>query len=1233
VFVVKSKREYWIVAGLLLTILAASGVVAAKVQWSRYLLGKWAWEDRVERFTGEALDKEQVKKYGVSTNPVKRKPQSAKASYTVMPSDGWVKQVGDSVGATFAGTLALMNLDELLWGVCEQDIHGPVVSVASAGGSASIAAIKTTYNTDNWTAEELAALDELNAQCPGGKTIAGAMLFKASVAAGASNQHLYKCFGYYRLGMGGAVVWVGDTEWVLPFSISITNCTPYVKTWDKTYTKRMSPRRPQDRTAQYILMADGDTVMTATLGGASASGTVTPTMPDPDETEVTIVGGSLGQLHCTISYANAPEVNTSYGEIRDISMAGDIPLTLTCNMWNDSADGTDLDDWYASATTPANPWWRYFNDGGTFKLHRIGGNLTGSAGACSSTTNSFGPIRYNIKAGRGGYGDDFPLPDALFDVGLRQYTSETETEVIWLGPGLSDWYTVSFTCRALNAGVALRTGTYQIALDPSVYLTAKESWLTSSGELLEAAVDAEGTSQPFACDNRSGIIGIPSVESILDTSSPYWGPAITYVHTDISADIPPGFETRPTLWTAGANVTVDGGNNAHWTVAGGAGTVTRTLVSRKPLRFAYMASYDYTGEPVNPDWPMINLANFWGSGDTAAMIAAVPVEDVTNYDNSRIAELSFLTTGVATPPPEIDWTQVTLRLTYSHWDFMDNRYFPANYGSTHRFGTDSDFTEGINQTIATFDFTGQNVYDESGAQIAGVGQFDLAQLRRTNTVHLQNVESVQIIGLPVGEYTLADWRLIKDPSNHGAVDEEGQSTYPGMVAQQSTMPWNWAKCKTGFGSTFEGMPHLNLINGTEAGDSPLTGDVQVGITGTEFVQYNPEWLAAQEEPPSADPTYARTLLRLQAVLQMQEQLTGCTLNTATIAAATSDADDTLGLLYMWDLQRETSDDGEGMAALHVGSLAGVPYGIPHVKHTVNCYWTTHGRAQGMAYQNGAFVRGDGVSSDVTTDGQAVFYRQPDAGGAWEAIGSMTPDVTGRWISPPAKEGGYIYGTKAESADTSPTSTTDFVTREYAGLVAWFKSVSGDVYVVEWKRNMIFVFEHAPEGIQHLYTSPPEHYYGGGHDQTGYALPKLDVEETDGSPAGYMDKNAKLYLYHLLDGTLKKLVSTDLGQNWQESVDVITGENISRAIELWKDGVSYCLAVNGDGALHCYRSKDHFSDGTWTVGTNKFLIASGVEDVQPGGYFAGDKLYCFIGVGEDRKGYQSGDLGRTWAEIT
>ena len=467
-----------------------------------------------------------------------------------------------------------------------------------------------------------------------------------------------------------------------------------------------------------------------------------------------------------------------------------------------------------------------------------------------------------------------------------------------------------------------------------------------------------------------------------------------------------------------------------------------------------------------------------------------------------------------------------------------------------------------------------------------------------------------------------------------APEPESEDLYPRFVAQPATDPWNWLQCGMGFGATFEGVPCLNVPEGTES--TPFSKDVQLGIKQTQFLQWNPLWLAAQAEPPTYDPTYVRNLnVRMVQLLVRQEQLTGTTLGAAVGPATTDDAGNSLGFLYPWDLQRADSDDNSLYGGIHVRALG--TGGAPFAPIVCTGAWITHGRAHGMAYQNGEFVRNnEGVSSDDPTLGRAKFYRRPvDSGGIptgpWEACGSMSPGVTARWVSPPAKEGGYLYGTKATSSSVTPDSTGKFITREYQDLICFFPFGEG-VYVVEWKRNIIFVFEHNDNKIEHIYTSPPRHYYAGGKNQASYDLPRLDVTGTSGSPAGYVDKHGFLYLYHVHDNTVKKLVSKDMGQNWQESVAVISGENISKAIELWKDGISFCLAINTEGQLWCYRSSTHFADGTWTLNTNKFLIIGSVEDVQPGGYFAGDKMYAFAGVGTTRKGYESPDMGRNWSEI-
>jgi hypothetical protein len=292
-----------------------------------------------------------------------------------------------------------------------------------------------------------------------------------------------------------------------------------------------------------------------------------------------------------------------------------------------------------------------------------------------------------------------------------------------------------------------------------------EQWLEDSGELLVyQQTDDEGPSAP-PIDNRRAYIQVASAAYDPATPSPQWGPAINYVWNDISADIPPGQADRPSKWqVAGVETTYLDTNyplNPTWTLTAGQ-TLTRALLSRKPLRFGYLCSWTQQTPPLpvyNQDWPLINCANFAGAGDTPDMIAQIPVEDVVNYDNSRLVQLTF-----ARCPAGLDPATLTLRLTHSHFDFMDENYTPESYGSTFRFGSDSDFPDSYQRTQRTDDFkvSGQPS-DEQAPDRGWTLTFDLAQLQRTNTVHLQHVDQLEIIGLPAGDYELADWRLIKTP--------------------------------------------------------------------------------------------------------------------------------------------------------------------------------------------------------------------------------------------------------------------------------------------------------------------------------------------------------------------------------------------------------------------------------------------------------------------------------------
>lgn len=478
-----------------------------------------------------------------------------------------------------------------------------------------------------------------------------------------------------------------------------------------------------------------------------------------------------------------------------------------------------------------------------------------------------------------------------------------------------------------------------------------------------------------------------------------------------------------------------------------------------------------------------------------------------------------------------------------------------------------------------------------------------------------------------------------DPDNPDPYNIE----YAHFLPQPAIDPWNWLACKTGFGSTFEGFANLNLEDGTDQDPSPLKEDVQCGIRQTHFLQWNPAWLATQEDPPTYDPTYAAKLQRLAAVLGMQEQVDGSVLDMDAIGTAMVDSDgNSLGWLYFWDLQRTTGDDVDGKAALHVGYVSGLGLNMATIPQTVNCYWSTHGRGQGMTWDDETLITGDGGSEDSKTDGIFTFWKRPVDDddvptGPWEAVSTFSPDTMGRWRTPPARETGYIYSTSMVGRQPSDTTVT-FSARQYANAEHTYFTLGGnELYVVEHLSNCVYVFDYQQgEGIHHIFTSDAGAWFRDGKAKCGYALPKLDVadENTQGSPAGYVDSHGVVHLYYLMDNDLKHITSTDWCNSWSAEATVITGDGIEKASEINSEGRQYCFGVNSDGNLFCYTSAKHFVGETFVTGTNKFLIVAGADTgSMPIAYEVHGKLYCYTFVGADRKCYRSLDFGKTWAEET
>lgn len=982
------------------------------------------------------------------------------------------------VGVGYSFTLALLKLDAFYEGLFTPSYEArfPSVGAHACGGAATmqcdwgtpmtwyggssihdgyIWGVANAPNYDDLPEEQQAAVAAWFGQLPDGWEQACCYVFSATAQVGGlfpdgTIDRIYKAFGWCSMpgqpDEGGVTFpvynWVGDNEWVLGGSLAYNNLQCKLNTTDH-WSQKFAFRHWSHRSANYGLFTSADeTTSTATIGGASATAVSTF-----DEQTGPGFGAAITQ-----PWTCAP--NTDYAQVQGVSSnLGDVQLDLYMSLWSQPYNAiSSAPNWVGAVERPAQPegeWpyvWHFFCDGGTFSMHAVElgwwgpdhGHIYGTAGA-----SVFGPVRFDVQAGRGGYGDseESPLPGGfLVDVGLRHWISETETEIVWLGPGTSRYYSFCIVGIWYNSpGTAIKTGSYHFG---NVAPTIKEEWLEDNKDLLTYQHTVDGDPFGGEISNRRCWLAVPSLEASPDNSAPYWGDALHYVWSEVSIDAPPGYEERPTLWAAGTGATVDPEDNGKWTASARGAVISRSLASRFDARMGYLAvGWDVGKPPYDRDWPIIAKANHQLAADPPEVAGACEVEDVTNYDNSRILRFSFKTDQY---PENVDWKQARLKITYAMYDIRDEWYIQPAYNGWNRFGAEGVFE--YDSWDADFTFKGYGEKLPPGQPPSRHLFFDLAELPRSNTVNLRHVRAIELILPTAGAYELDDARLIEDPALYHDVQAHGGQEYPHLTPQQGTNPWNWVKCACGWGSTFEGMPHLNIPNGSE---SYFNKDVQYGIKGLQYWQYNPMWLADQEVPPEPfDPTGAWNLQRLVAVLGLQEQLTGTYLDTGNVGAAMSDEHgNSLGFLYFWDLDRPYSDCGSQQAALTVGTIEAFGITCPLIPMCANVRWSTHGRGQGMAYQGGTFVRMEGVSTDDGDDGAAQVWKRPldDDGNTvldengdpmpWQVCGSFSPDPTGRFITPPLPESGWEY-------KTNTWGPGRYVTREYQYLTAWFPTAAG-----------------------------------------------------------------------------------------------------------------------------------------------------------------------------------------------
>jgi len=191
--------------------------------------------------------------------------------------------------------------------------------------------------------------------------------------------------------------WVGPTEWILAGDFGLTNVIVKGRVGADSQETRSSIRNWTDRYAQYMLFADGETGITATIGTASVSEAYV--FGEGTEEGSVIIGGEAGSLSTSIYYGSAPTLNHSYGEIQGLhvsEVAGVMVPLATCNAWYHSGV------WTFASSDPGSSTWRYFGDGGAIKLHRIGGSSGAMTG--QAECQIVGPVAWAQNPARFGIG-------------------------------------------------------------------------------------------------------------------------------------------------------------------------------------------------------------------------------------------------------------------------------------------------------------------------------------------------------------------------------------------------------------------------------------------------------------------------------------------------------------------------------------------------------------------------------------------------------------------------------------------------------------------------------------------------------------------------------------------------------------------------------------------------------------------------------------------------------------
>jgi len=586
------------------------------------------------------------------------------------------------------------------------------------------------------------------------------------------------------------------------------------------------------------------------------------------------------------------------------------------------------------------------------------------------------------------------------------------------------------------------------------------------------------------------------------------------------------------------------------------------------------------------------IASYWHVANTTPSGGWNTWED---YDNDVCDWSAYRYLEMDASPSINTHSNPQLRLTYQLPTVTNNHNTPAEWSATASLGDE--------QTVT---FTGK--YE--GGRI----WFDMGPLNNGERPWLKNVQKVEIIfgsEYDTVAWTISGLRLVK----HNDHDPDRDEVTPHVLTTFHEPRWLYAA--GGVRAVVDGLSKYALCE---------VENYNVW-SGHEQLVKHINWLFGKVVDSSA----AWGLAQYLGIISNCTQGWAASLpdNWDTLTLDDEDTPERLTNGYSFDLRELQDFDCDG--------------------GTIDCRfrgykWET---APGLLYMPWGLeiVQGGlhGLSNKRSETGGKIYRREADSEDEWSLVDEdVTTNGHGYWPCGGSKTG-YdlikeyngdtpVYWAYRVSETPHNTDYDRLYERQWEWSYLWIIELS--IMLAEYTPNVVYVFEFDGIDISHIYTAPPDLWYSEGKTLSPYSLPHTDVESCDGSPSGYVEDHGFIYLYYVNENDLYRVISEDWGATWGDTTAVIVKHDIEKAFCYEQDGVETCVAVDGGGALKCFRSSTHFADSAWVVDANVFAIASGIDvTAQPSVYTKNGNVFVHAIKENVVVGYKSVNVGRTWIGST